>query len=79
MYKDCPHKGDNMRTMNNIEESNTMDDVGNSMPRIYVALDNRHEYYQSHMIKIEGMIDNQPISILIYFGASHSYVDPKMV
>jgi hypothetical protein len=31
------------------------------------------------MIEVEGMIDNQTITILIDLGASHSYIDPKMV
>jgi hypothetical protein len=31
------------------------------------------------MIEVEGMINNQTISILIYSGAIHSYIDPKMV
>jgi hypothetical protein len=31
------------------------------------------------MIKVEGMINNQTLSILIDSGASHSYIDPKMV
>jgi hypothetical protein len=31
------------------------------------------------MIEVEGMINNQTIAILIDSGASHSYIDPKMV
>jgi hypothetical protein len=31
------------------------------------------------MIEVEGMINNQTIAILIDLGASHSYIDPKMV
>jgi hypothetical protein len=31
------------------------------------------------MIEVEGMIINQTIVILIDSGASHSYIDPKMV
>jgi hypothetical protein len=47
--------------------------------RIYAALDNKQAEYQSHMIEVEGMINNQTIVILIDSGASHSYIDPKMV
>jgi hypothetical protein len=64
MYKDCPHKGDKMRTMKNIQEYDTVDDMGRSMPRIYATLDNIQVDYQSHMIEVEGKIDNQPIDIL---------------
>jgi hypothetical protein len=31
------------------------------------------------MIEVEGMINNQTIAILIDSGASHSYIDPKIV
>ena len=31
------------------------------------------------MIEVEGMINNQTIDILIDSGASHSYIDPRMV
>jgi hypothetical protein len=31
------------------------------------------------MIEVEGKINNQPIVILIDLGASHIYLDPKMV
>jgi hypothetical protein len=31
------------------------------------------------MIEVEGKITNQPIAILIDSGASHSYIDPKLV
>jgi hypothetical protein len=31
------------------------------------------------MIEVEGNITNQPISILIDSGASHSYIDPNIV
>jgi hypothetical protein len=56
-----------------------MEDMGRYVPRIYAALDNKQEEYQSHMIEVEGMINNQTLAILIDSGASHSYIDPKMV
>jgi hypothetical protein len=31
------------------------------------------------MIEVEGMINDQTITILIDSGPSHSYIDPKMV
>jgi hypothetical protein len=42
-------------------------------------VDNKKAEFQSHMIEVEGMINNQTIEILIYSGATHSYIDPKMV
>jgi predicted aspartyl protease len=35
--------------------------------------------FQSHMIEVEGMINNHSFTILIDSGASHSYIDPKVV
>ena len=31
------------------------------------------------MIEVEGMINNHPFAILIDSGASHSYIDPRVV
>jgi hypothetical protein len=31
------------------------------------------------MIEVEGMINNHSFTILIDSGASHSYIDPKVV
>jgi hypothetical protein len=53
--------------------------MGRNVPRIYAALDKKQVEYQSHMIEVEGMINNQTIVILIKLGACHSYIDPKMV
>jgi hypothetical protein len=79
MYKYCPHQGDKMNIIHNIKQEETIDDVGRSMPSIYATVDNRQEDYQSHMIEVEGNIENHPIDILIDFGASHSYIDPNLV
>ena len=49
------------------------------MPRICVALENRQENHQTSMVEIEGMINNQPISILNYPGARMSYISPKII
>jgi hypothetical protein len=56
-----------------------MEDMGRSMPRIYVALDNKQYDYQSPIIEVEGKIDNQPIAILIDYGASHSYINANII
>jgi hypothetical protein len=53
--------------------------MGKSVPRIYASLDNKQEEFQSHMIEVEGMINNQTIVILIDIGATHSYIYPNMV
>jgi predicted aspartyl protease len=53
--------------------------MGKSMPRIYVALDNKQAKYQSPMIEVEGKINNDSIVILIDSGASHSYINANIV
>jgi hypothetical protein len=53
--------------------------MGGSMPRIYAALANKKEEYQSPMIDVEGNIDNQPTTLLIDSRAIHSYIYPNLV
>jgi predicted aspartyl protease len=79
MFRDCPHRGEKVRTVHNVQQDETVEDMGRNVPRIYAALDNKQAEYQSHMIEVEGMINNQTIAILIDSGASHSYIDPNMV
>jgi hypothetical protein len=62
-----------------IKQEEMVEDMGKKMPRINATLDNRQPSYQSHMIEVEGTIDNHPITILIDSGASHSCIDPKLV
>jgi hypothetical protein len=78
-YRDCPHKNRKMRVVHNVQQAETVEDMGSRIPRIYAALDNKQVEFQSHMIEVEGMINNHAFTILIDSGASHSYIDPKMV
>jgi hypothetical protein len=78
-YRDCPHRKDKVRTIHNVQQAETVEDMGSMMPRIYVALENKQAEFQSHMIEVEGMINNRPFIILIDSRASHSYVDPRVV
>ena len=79
MYKDCPHREDKMKTIHNIQEATIVEDMGRSIPRIYATLEDRQVEYQYNMIKVEGKIINHHVSILIYSGESHCYIDPKIV
>jgi hypothetical protein len=47
--------------VHNIQEATMVRDMG----RIYAALNDRQAEYQSNMIKVEGKIINQHVSILI--------------
>jgi hypothetical protein len=78
-YRDCPHRKDKMRVVHNVQQDETVEDMGRRVPRIYAALDNKQVEFQSHMIEVEGMINNHAFTILIDSGASHSYIDPKVV
>jgi hypothetical protein len=79
MFIDCPPRGEKVRTVHNVQQDEIVDDMGIKVTRIYAALDNKQAEYQSHMIEVEGMINNQTIFILIDSGAIHSYIDTKMV
>jgi hypothetical protein len=78
-YRDCPHRNDKVRVVHNVQQVETVEDMGSRMPRIYIALDNKQDEYQSHMIEVEGMINHHAFTILIDSGASHSYIDPRVV
>jgi hypothetical protein len=79
MFRYCPHRGEKGRTVHNVQKVETLEDMDRNVPRIYASLEHNQEEYQSHMIDVEGMINNQTIVILIDSRASHSYIDPKMV
>jgi hypothetical protein len=49
-YRNCPHKKYKVRIVHNVQQDETMEDMGSRMPRIYAALDNKQEEFQSHMI-----------------------------
>jgi hypothetical protein len=68
-----------VRIVHNVQQAEIVEDMGKNVPKIYEALDNKQEKYQPQMIEVEGMINNQTISILIDSGAIHSNIDPKMV
>ena len=68
-----------MRVVHNVQQAEIVEDMGSRIPRIYASLDNKQEKYHSHMIEVEGMINNQTIVVLIDSGASQSYIDPMMV
>jgi hypothetical protein len=68
-----------VRVVHNVQQARTLEDMGRRVLRIYASLENKQVEFQSHMIEVEGKINNQTIAILIDLGASHSYLDPKMV
>ena len=65
--------------MHSLQEVVIVGDMAWSMPRICIALENRKAEHQTSMVKIEGMINNQPIYVLIDLGAILSYISPRIV
>jgi hypothetical protein len=41
MYIYCPHRGEKVRIVHNIQQVDTMEDMGKNVPRIYETLDNK--------------------------------------
>ena len=77
-FKDCPTRKHKFN-VHSIQEEVTVGDMDRSMPIICAAPENRQEDHQNSMVEIEGMINNQAISILIDLGASLSYISPRVV
>lgn len=68
LLRECPH---NPRYVQNIQvsyETTIVNELLMNMPRIRIALEDRKSKNQYTMIEIEGIISNQPISILSYIG-----------
>jgi hypothetical protein len=68
-----------MRFVHNIQEAETVEDMGGIMPKIYATLDNKQEKYQPPMIEVERKINNHPIAILIDYGDNHSYINSYII
>jgi hypothetical protein len=43
MYRDFPHMSDKVRYVHNVQQDETMEYMGISIPRIYAVLDNKQE------------------------------------
>jgi hypothetical protein len=80
MYKYFPHWQDKMKTLNSIKQEDIVEEMGRSMPRFYITLENKQANSQSNMIEVEGNIDHQTITFLIDSGARNiRYIDPNLV
>ena len=54
MFRDCPHRGEKVRTVHNVQQDEIVEDMGRNVPRIYASMENKKEEYQSHMIEVES-------------------------
>ena len=79
LYKYYTQMGYRMRTVHNLHEVGTLEDVSRNIPRIYSSLNNRLVYHQPNMIEVEGKIANEYIAILICSRENQSYISPILV
>ena len=77
-FKDFPVRK-KFFNVHSIQESVTVRYMARSMPKICVSLGNRQVDHPTSIVEIEGMINNQPISILIDLVVSMSYISPRIV
>jgi hypothetical protein len=68
MHRYFPQIGEKERTMHSVQQVAIIEDMGRNVPRIYIALDNKQVEFHSHMIEVEGKINDQSIAILIYLS-----------
>jgi hypothetical protein len=68
-----------VRAVHKVQQAETVEDMGSRIPSIYASFDNKKAEFQSHIIEVEGMINKHAFTILIDSGASHSYIDPRVV
>ena len=62
-----------------VREAQTIEDVDQSIPCIYITLDNKHVDHQESIIEMEGELCDQVVSILIDHGSNYSYVSLDLV
>jgi hypothetical protein len=79
LLRDWPHRQQDNRRVNNIQEATIVNDASSSMPQIYAVLDNRQFDHQASVVEMEGMISNHLVSILIDPSSNLSYVSPQTV
>lgn len=61
------------------QEAQKVGDIGQSIPWIYAALDNKQAEHQATVIEMDSKLCDQVVSILIYPRSNYSYVIPNLV
>lgn len=62
-----------------VYEASTVGDVGQSLPKINAALEDRQAEYQSTMVEFEGKLLDVVVTILTDPGATLIYISPRIV
>ena len=79
MLRNCLHQNGNISQVHNIQGDETMGQVARTIPRIYVAQEDRQADHQSTVVEVEGKIAKQYVSLFIDPRSTHSYITPKIV
>ena len=79
MHRNCPLENESVRPAYNIQEAETVGQVARVVPRIYASLEDRQADHKSTMVEVAGKIVEQSVSILIYPGSTHSYINPRVM
>ena len=69
-----PHRKHDTTKVYNVQETTTVNNVAKSVMRIYVVAENQQADHQASVMKLKGIITNQPISILIDPRSNLSYI-----
>ena len=56
MHRTCPLENESARPSYNIQEAETVGQLVRAVPRIYVALEDRHADHQSAVVEVAGKI-----------------------
>jgi hypothetical protein len=78
-FKDCPHGKKNNNNIHIVREATTVCEIAWRTPKINAALENIQTDHKASVVEVEGMLNDQLISILIDTCATLSYVSPKIV
>jgi hypothetical protein len=66
-------------TLHDIEEETTINDMARCTHKINATLEKQQDDHQYSMVEIEGMINEEPILILIDHLAITIYISPTIV
>ena len=65
--------------LHNIQEASTVGEICKNYHKIHAAMEDQQVDHQSAIVEIEGIISNHTLAILIYPGATLSYITSKMM
>ena len=77
--RDCPQNQGGRPQIYSAQEAQNVGDVGQSIPHIYAALDNKQAEHQASIIQMDGKLCDQVIYILIDPVSNYSYVSLDLV